>query len=63
MQPHPWLRPLHRRVLTTLVCLLWVGFELWQEPGGIWLLIGLAVTGYAVWDFFLSGNYREPPTA
>lgn len=59
MQPHPWLEPLHRRVLTTLVCVAWVAFELWQDPGGIWLLIGLGVTGYAVWDFFLSGNYRN----
>jgi len=59
MQPHPWLKPLYRRVLTTLVCLAWVGFEAWQEIGGIWFWLAVGATAYALWDFFLSGNYRE----
>jgi hypothetical protein len=61
MQPHPWLRPPDRRVLTTLVCALWVAFETWHEPGGIFFWLMLAATAYATWDFFLSGNYRQPP--
>ena len=59
MQPHPWLKPLYRRVVTTLFCLAWVGFESWQELGGIWFWLALVATAYAIWDFFLSGNYRE----
>ena len=59
MQPHPWLKPLYRRVLTTLVCLAWIGFEAWQEIGGIWFWLAVGATAYALWDFFLSGNYRE----
>jgi len=58
MQPHPWLQPLYRRVLTTIACVLWVGFEIWQEPGSLWFWIALFAAGYALWDFFLSGNYR-----
>lgn len=59
MQPHPWLQPLYRRVLTTLVCVFWVGFEAWQEPGSLWFWIVLFAAGYALWDFFLSGNYSR----
>lgn len=55
--PHPWLRPLHRRVLVLAVCLGWLGFELVQQDP-FWLLLAVAVTGWGVWDFFLSGNYR-----
>lgn len=59
MQPHPWLKPLHRRVATTAACALWVAIEVWLEPGGLWFWIALVATGYALWDFFLSGNYAE----
>jgi hypothetical protein len=59
MQPHPWLKPLHRRVATTAACALWVAIEIWLEPGGLWFWIALVATGYALWDFFLSGNYAD----
>ncbi|MDQ2696952.1 MAG: DUF3329 domain-containing protein [Pseudomonadota bacterium] len=61
--PHPWLQPLHRRVLTTLVCAGWLIFELFQQEP-LWLFLAFAMTAYAVWDFFLSGNYaaKPPPT-
>jgi hypothetical protein len=59
MQPHPWLKPLHRRIATTALCAAWVGVEVYLEPGGLWFWIALAATGYALWDFFLSGNYRN----
>jgi hypothetical protein len=55
---HPWLEPLHRRVGITLLCAGWVGFELWQGTGSLWLWLALGALGYALWDFFLSGNYR-----
>ena len=59
VQGHPWLRPLHRRVLTALACAVWLGFEIWQGPGSIWFWLALMMTGYALWDFFLSGRYRS----
>ena len=40
MQPHPWLKPLYRRVLTTLVCLAWVGFESLAGDGRDLVLAG-----------------------
>jgi hypothetical protein len=61
MHPHPWLKPLGRRVATAAACCLWAGFEAWYEPGGIWFWLALAAFVYALWDFFLSGNYREAP--
>lgn len=59
MQPHPWLKPLGRRIGVTIACLAWLAFETWYEPGGLWFWLGLAATAYAVWDFFLSGSYRD----
>ena len=61
MQPHPWLKPLHRRIGTTVACALWVAFEAFYEPGGIWFWLAIGATLYALWDFFLSGNYRNAP--
>jgi len=61
MAAHPWLRPLYRRVLTALAAGLWLAFESWVAPGGLWFWLALGFTGYAIWDFFLSGNYREAP--
>jgi hypothetical protein len=61
MQPHPWLKPLHRRIGTAVACGLWLAFEAYYEPGGIWFWLVLGVTLYALWDFFLSGNYRDAP--
>ena len=61
--PHPWFQPLWRRLLTTLVCLAWLGFELWQGEA-LWLILAAAFSIYALWDFFLSGNYQtaQDPT-
>jgi hypothetical protein len=59
MAGHPWLRPLHRRVITTCVCVAWLVFEALVAPGSLWFWLALAATGWALWDFFLSGNYRE----
>ena len=53
---HPWFNPLYRRVLTLAFCLAWLVFELFQgEP--LWLVLVAGACAYAVWDFFLSGNY------
>jgi hypothetical protein len=61
MEPHPWLKPRRRRVATAAACVLWVAVETWLEPGGLWFWLALGATLYALWDFFLSGNY--PNTA
>jgi hypothetical protein len=58
-QPHPWFRPIGRRIGVTVFCVLWLGFESWTEPGSMWFWLTVAVLGWAVWDFFLSGNYRD----
>jgi hypothetical protein len=59
MQPHPWLKPLHRRLGTVTAMSLWLGFEAYYEPNGIWFWLVLGAIAYALWDFFLSGNYRD----
>jgi hypothetical protein len=59
MEPHPWLKPAGRRIGVTIACLAWLGFEAWYDPGGLWSWLALGATAYAVWDFFLSGSYRD----
>jgi hypothetical protein len=59
MEPHPWLKPLSRRVGVAIACLAWLGFESYYDPGGLWFWLALGATAYAIWDFFLSGSYRE----
>ena len=44
---------------TLAACAVWVAIEVWLEPGGLWFWIALVATGYALWDFFLSGNYAD----
>ena len=63
MKRHPWFEPLSRRVITTLVCVGWLIFELViQSEQGIWLWLAVFASVYAIWSFFLSGQYRgEPP--
>jgi hypothetical protein len=60
MEPHPWLKPLSRRIGVALACALWLGFEAYYDMGGLWFWLALGATAYAIWDFFLSGTYREP---
>jgi hypothetical protein len=60
MEPHPWLKPLSRRVGVALTCAMWLGFEAHYDMGGLWFWLALGATAYAIWDFFLSGTYREP---
>ncbi|MGF1477239.1 MAG: DUF3329 domain-containing protein [Geminicoccaceae bacterium] len=62
MQPHPWFRPLYRRVLVLCLCLIWLALELWSQPDSLWVIAALAVTAWGLWDFFLSGNYRPSKT-
>jgi hypothetical protein len=56
-EPHPWLMPLHRRVLALALAAAWLAFEAFFEPGGLWFWLAAGITAYGVWDFFLSGNY------
>ncbi|MEZ5932564.1 MAG: hypothetical protein R3F54_11505 [Alphaproteobacteria bacterium] len=55
--PHPWLQPVGRRIGVTVFCSLWLGFELWSDPGSMWCWMAAAALGWALWDFFLSGTY------
>jgi hypothetical protein len=59
MEPHPWLKPLSRRVGVVIACLAWLGFEAYYDVGGLWFWLALGAKAYATWDFFLSGSYRE----
>ena len=63
MDTHPWLVPLHRRIGALGVCLAWLAVESWFAPGDLWFWLALGMTGYAVWDFFLSGKYPNAPTS
>ena len=47
-QPHPWLMPLHRRVLAMVVAVAWLGFEAWFEPSGMWFWLAAGITAYGV---------------
>ncbi|MGI9499903.1 MAG: hypothetical protein ACR2P3_07690 [Geminicoccaceae bacterium] len=57
-EPHPWLEPIARRIGVTVFCALWLGFEGWSGPGSLWFWLATCALGWAIWDFFLSGNYR-----
>lgn len=54
--PHPWLRPLHRRIAIFAFCIGWVIFEIVQNQL-LWLAVAAAATLYAGWEFFVSGAY------
>lgn len=56
-EPHPWLQPIARRIGVTVFCAGWLGFETWTEVGTLWFWIACFALGWAIWDFFLSGNY------
>ena len=59
-EPHPWLFPVYRRVALMVVCVLWLGFEAWVDPGELWFWMAVAMTAYGLWDLFLSGKYARP---
>ncbi len=63
MQYSPWFEPLWRRVLVTAFCCLWVLFELWYQPHGMWLWVALGLLAYGAFEFFFSGRYGKggPP--
>ncbi|MGD9509985.1 MAG: hypothetical protein AB7I59_21265 [Geminicoccaceae bacterium] len=56
-QPHPWLVPLWRRIGVLVLAVLWMAFEGWYEPGGLWFWLAAGILAYGVYDFFLSGSY------
>jgi hypothetical protein len=58
--PHPWFRPLWRRVGIFVLCLGWLAFELYQQDP-LWIAMVAGATTYAAWDFFLRGAYSNPP--
>lgn len=48
-----WFRPLWRRVAVVVICLVWLGFEVWHGEQ-LWMLIAGGLTAYAVWNFFIT---------
>ncbi len=67
MKPHPWLQPVYRRVLVTVFCVAWTAWEAYYDISSIWFMLMIGVTAWAIWDFFISDNYKtaegEPPTS
>ena len=59
MAAHPWFEPCGRRLAVTAICGLWLLFESVYEPFSLWFWLALAALAYALWDFFLSGNYAR----
>jgi len=53
------LKPLAVRIGLLLFCIAWTGFEAWHEPGSIWFWMFGGVTVYALFEFFISGKYRN----
>jgi hypothetical protein len=56
-KPHPWLVPLWRRIAVLMLAVVWMAFEGWYEPGGMWFWLAAGIVAYGVYDFFLSGAY------
>ncbi|MEQ8967678.1 MAG: hypothetical protein RID91_17825 [Azospirillaceae bacterium] len=49
---HPWLRPLYRRVIVTVLCVIWLGVEsVFGDP--FFSVLAMAMCAYAAWDFFI----------
>lgn len=53
-QQHPFYKPLWRRIAIVAVIVLWLGFELYQESGGLWVGLAAAMLAYAIYTFFLT---------
>ncbi|TGG93469.1 hypothetical protein E4656_10500 [Natronospirillum operosum] len=47
-----FFRPLNRRILILLVCIVWSGLEWWGGPG-FWSGLATLVTAYVVWTLFI----------
>jgi hypothetical protein len=48
-----FFRPLWRRVVVTVVCVVWAIAELIGRDG-LWIAITLGLTAYAVWTLFIT---------
>ena len=55
-----FFRPLWRRVAVTAVCVIWAGVE-FLHGDQLWITITLALTAYAVWNFFIAFDKNPPP--
>ncbi len=56
-EPHPWFRPVERRIGVIILCVAWLVFEFFQDEP-LWLVLAAAATAYGVWEFFLGPAYR-----
>lgn len=57
MQYHAWFEPLWRRLAAMAFCLAWLGLEAWHQPDSVWFWLALGMTGWGLWELFLSGQY------
>jgi hypothetical protein len=55
---HPFFRPLWRRVLTVLVCLVWSVIE-FATGAPFWGTIAIGLAGYGVWALFITYEADE----
>lgn len=54
---HPFFTPLWRRIAITAFCIGWAAFEFYNR-NDTWGWLTLAVSGYAVYTFFIA--YKAP---
>jgi len=47
-----FFKPLWRRVVATLVCVIWAALE-WYAAEPLWAMIATGLAGYAYWNFFV----------
>lgn len=57
---HPFYRPLVRRIIIFVLLVVWTGVEFIAGSTG-WMLLFLALSAYAGWGFFLSGQADGQP--
>lgn len=57
---HPFYKPLWRRLLIIAVAAAWAGFELIFARDGFWVIVSVAMLGYAVVVFLLQYQTKPP---
>lgn len=59
---HPFLRPMWRRIVIVLLCLVWSVVE-WTAGSPFWAVLASALTVYALWALILfpPASFAGPP--
>ncbi len=58
-----WFRPMWRRVAIVAICAIWSGWEWFSNQDQFWGTLTLALTGYAIWTFFITFDKNVGPPA